>query len=241
MTPHISAKKEDIATIVLMPGDPIRAKYIATNYLQDVQLVNSVRNMLMFTGMYEEKRITIAGSGMGCPSIGIYSYELFKFYDVDVIIRIGSAGAYDEKLKLYDVINVSSVYGENNYAKIVGATDDDTIETNPNIYELINKTASDKNINIISGRVHCSDVFYRKNFEEYKRFLSEKQTIAVEMEAFALFANAKVLNKQVGCILTVSDSLVTKEATTSEKREQSFDKMMILALKTAVNFYKQGV
>lgn len=235
MTPHINAKKEAIAKIVLMPGDPLRAKYIAENFLKNVKLVNNVRNMLMYTGTYEDNEITIAGSGMGCPSIGIYSYELFKFYDVDVIIRIGSAGAYDPKLNLYDVINVVDAYSENNYGKIVGAGDSDIIAASKPIFKAINETALTNEMQVISGRIHSSDVFYRQNFLDYQTIFQSHNAIAVEMEAAALFANAKVLNKQAGCLLTISDSLVTKQVTTPFEREQSFNQMITLALKTVSN------
>lgn len=242
MTPHINAKKEAVAKIVLMPGDPLRAKYVAENFLTNVKLVNNVRNMLMYTGTYKGTEITIAGSGMGCPSIGIYSYELFKFYDVEVIVRIGSAGAYDSKLNLYDVINVTDAYGENNYAKIVGAGDSDIMAASKQVYDLINKTAVANDIKVVSGRIHSSDVFYRQNFLDYQTIYQNKNAIAVEMEAFALFSNAKVLNKQAACILTVSDSLVTKQVTTPFEREQSFNKMIELALKTVNSFdVKSGV
>ncbi len=128
MTPHINAKKEDIAKTVLMPGDPLRAKFIAETFLENVKLVNEIRNMYMYTVTYQNKPITIAGSGMGCPSIGIYSYELFKFYDVDNIIRIGSAGSYDASLKVYDIVNITGAYGENNFAQIVAGVNDKVLQ-----------------------------------------------------------------------------------------------------------------
>lgn len=240
MTPHINATKDQIAPIVLMPGDPLRAKWIATNFLEDVELVNSVRNMLMYTGTYKNKRVTIAGSGMGCASIGIYSYELYKYYDVEAIIRIGSAGAYTEDLKIYDVLNVISTYGENNYAKIVADIDDNMLNSSEELYKIINYSANELNLDIIPSIVHTSDVFYRKNKNDYQNIFKKWNAVAVEMEAFALFTNAKALNKQAGCILTISDSLVTEQATSSEEREKSFVNMVNVSLQTVLNFYNKN-
>ncbi len=232
-TPHINAKKEDIAKIVLMPGDPLRAKKIAETYLENVKLVNEVRNMFMYTGTYKGVKITVAGSGMGCPSIGIYSYELFKFYDVDYIIRVGSAGSYKEEIKVYDIFNVKESFGENNYAKIAANIDSNIIEAGKVLFEKIEEVAKKKNIKIHSGRCHSSDVFYR--YENILDFAKANNLALVEMETFALFANAKLTNKQAACLLTVSDSLVTKEVTTAEERQNNFMGMIELALETSID------
>lgn len=241
MTPHINCKKEDIAKIVLMPGDPLRAKYIAENFLENYKVVNNIRNMLFFTGTYINKeknreiKVTIAGSGMGCPSIGIYSYELFKFYDVDIIIRIGSAGAYAENLELYDLFNVTGAYSESTFAKVLMQENSDILQPTDEIVKKINATAEQLNLKLHNGIIHSSDVFYRKNFDDYKRIYKEKKAQAVEMESFALFANAKLLNKKAACILSISDSLVKSQEISAEQRETAFSNMMKLALETTIN------
>ncbi|ASZ09432.1 purine-nucleoside phosphorylase [Mesoplasma chauliocola] len=232
MTPHINAKKGEIAKTVLMPGDPLRAKKIAETFLKDVKLVNEVRNMLIFTGTYKGKEVTIAGSGMGCPSIGIYSYELFNFYDVENIIRIGSAGSYKEKINLYDIYNVKEAYGDSDYAKIAANIDNRIIGSSDKLFNLIEKTATEFDIQTLSGRIHSSDVFYRH--ENVFSFAEKNNLDAVEMESFALFANAIKANKQAACLLTISDNLVTKEETTAEERQNNFMKMVELALETAI-------
>lgn len=238
-TAHINAKQGDIAKVVLMPGDPLRAKYIAENYLQDVQQVNSVRNMLMYTGKYQDQAITIASSGMGMPSIGIYSYELFKFYQVDCIIRIGSGGSYQADVHVYDIINADQVYSESTYAKYAANFDQDMIASVGAIKDVINKVAQEKNLAVKTGLIHSSDIFYRAQQDEWKTNSKIKQCLAVEMEAFALFANAKFLQKDAACLLTISDSFITQETITAELRQTSFNKMMELALDAAVAYIKE--
>ena len=231
-TPHIAASdKTEIAKLVLMPGDPLRAKMIAETYLEDVKQFNTVRNMFGYTGLYKGKPISVMGSGMGMPSIGIYSYELFKFYGVEAIVRIGSCGAYDPNLKLYDVLLAISAYSESSYAHTQSGDYDD-VYTYPStvLNQQIEVHAQRLGIPITKGVIHSSDVFYREHFEDYKTIHKEHHAIAVEMEAFALFHNAKVTGKQAACLLTVSDSLVTKEATTAEERQNAFTKMMEIAL-----------
>ncbi len=231
MTPHINAKKEDIAKIVLMPGDPLRAEKIAKTYLKDYKLVNEVRNMFMYTGFYNGIKVTIAGSGMGCPSIGIYSYELFKFYDVDCIIRVGSAGSYNADINVYDIYNVKEALGESNYAKIAANIDNNIVPSTKEVYDLINVVAEERKISLHSGRAHSSDVFYR--YDDSLEFAAKNNLDVVEMESFALFANALVTNKQAACLLTISDSFITKKATTPEERQNNFMNMIELALETA--------
>jgi purine-nucleoside phosphorylase len=229
-TPHIEATKDQIAKTILMPGDPLRAKYIADNYLENVEQFNTVRNMFGFTGTYKGKRISVMGSGMGMPSIGIYSYELFKFYDIDNIIRIGSCGAYTANLDLYDVLLVDSAWSESSFAKTQSGYADSTIYPSASLNAKIEQMANDLNIHITKGKIHSSDVFYRENFDEYKAIYSDHGCIAVEMESFALFHNANVLGKNAACILTVSDNLVTQEVTSAKERQNAFTKMMDLAL-----------
>ena len=231
MTPHNEAKKESIAKTVIMPGDPLRAKYIAENFLNDYKLVNTVRNMYAYTGKYNGKDVTVMASGMGMPSIGIYSYELFKFYDVDEIIRVGSAGAYTKDLNLYDVVLVNGCYSESSYAKTQNGCEDNMMYASDSLNFYIKQAASENNIPITIANVHSSDVFYKEN-NNYKELYEKYGCMCVEMESFALFHNAKVLNKKAACILTISDSLVTNEETTSQERQNSFNKMIELALKS---------
>ena len=233
-TPHIEAKKDDIAKTVLMPGDPLRAKFIADTFLENVKTFNTVRNMFGYTGTYKGKPISVMGSGMGMPSIGIYSYELYNFYDIENIIRIGSCGAYDPKLKLYDVLLATSAYSESSYAKTQSG-DYNKAYTYPSegLNQQLEASAKALNIPITKGVIHSSDVFYRENFEAYKAIHDNYGAIAVEMEAFALFHNARISGKHAACLLTVSDSLVTKEATSSEARQNAFTKMMEIALSIA--------
>ena len=233
-TPHIEvSNKEDFAKTVLMPGDPLRAKFIAETFLEDVVQVNSVRNALAYTGTYKGRRISVFGSGMGMPSIGIYSYELFKFYDVENIIRIGSCGAYSDKLNLYDVLLVQDAWSESTYAKVQSGYQESTIEADKDLNNQLATFAGELDIPLTRVRIHSSDVFYRENFTDYEKIRDEEGCMAVEMESFALFANAKVLGKKAACLLTVSDSLVKGEATTSEERQNAFTKMMEIALEMA--------
>ncbi len=233
-TPHIKAEKGDIARTVLMPGDPLRAKYVAENYLENAKLFNTVRNMFGYTGTYQGKRISVMGSGMGMPSIGIYSYELFKFFDVENIIRIGSCGAYTDQIGLYDVLLADCAYSESTYAAVQSGEDKGPYTyPSKSLNERIEAIAEDLGTPITKGTIHSSDVFYRENFEEFKRIRDEHWAIAVEMEAFALFHNAQVTGKNAATILTVSDSLVTQEETSPEERQNAFTNMMEIALRLA--------
>lgn len=232
MTPHINAKKEDIAKTVLMPGDPLRAKYIAETFLTDVKKVNSVRNMFMFTGKYNGKEITIAGSGMGQPSIGIYSYELFAFYDVESIIRIGSCGAYIKELNLYDTVLATSAYTDSDaFARLVLGEAKKVTLPSDQLNNKIKVAAEKVGVKLHEGRIHSSDVFYSSR--PLEETLKETQAICVEMESAALFINAEKLGKKAACLLTVSDNLITKEETTSEERQIAFKDMMKVALELA--------
>lgn len=229
MTAHIEAKKNDVAKTVIMPGDPKRAEHIAKKYLEDYTCINTVRGMLGFTGFYKGKMVTVMASGMGMPSMGIYSYELFKFYDVENIIRVGSVGAYDPKLKLYDVVLSEESYSDSNFAKVQNGYDKDIILPSESLNDKIKKSASELNIKIHAGRIYSGDVFYKEN-EDYNKMYNEHKCLGVEMESFALFHNASVLNKNAACLLTVSNSFVTNEETTSEEREKAFNQMIEVAL-----------
>ena len=235
MTPHNEAKKEDIADIVLMPGDPLRAKYIAENFLEDYKLVNSVRNMYGYTGYYKGKRLTVFASGMGMPSIGIYAYELYKFYDVKSIIRLGSCGAYSPDLNIFDTILVNTSYTEGNFAYGLEGVDCHRVFADKNLNESLTATAKKLGINLISGDVLCSEVFdyYVKDLDALiKRFPKDLNIIGAEMESFALFYTAKYLNKKSACLLTVVDSRYKKQEISAEEREKSLNTMIELALET---------
>jgi len=232
-TPHINAEQGAFAKTVLMPGDPLRAKYIAETYLEDAVLVTDVRNMFGYTGTYKGKQISVMGSGMGQPSIGIYSYELFTEYGVENIIRIGSCGAYREDVKVRDIIIAQGASTESNFVHQYNL---------PGHYapladwDLLNRAVSiadaqGKRYRV--GNILSSDVFYNANNPQAMEKWAAMGILAVEMEAAALFMNAAKLNKKALCILTVSDSLVTGEATTAEERQTSFTDMMEIALEFA--------
>ncbi|MBU3190413.1 purine-nucleoside phosphorylase [Clostridium bowmanii] len=233
-TAHIEVKEQGvIAKTVLMPGDPLRAKFIAETFLQNVEKFNNVRNIFGYTGTYKGRRISVMASGMGMPSIGIYSYELFNFYGVENIIRIGSCGSYTADLNLYDVILCTDAWSESTYAKVQSGYEYDTIAASLTLNNKLEKIANDLKIKIHKLRVHSSDVFYRESFEEYRDIYEKHGCSSVEMESFALFHNANILGKKAACLLTVSDNLVTHELTTSEERQEAFTSMMKIALEMA--------
>ena len=231
MTEHIEANIEEIAKTVIMPGDPLRAKMIAEKYLNDCKLVNTVRNNYAYTGLYNGKKVTIMASGMGMPSMGIYSYELFKYYDVDRIIRIGTCGSYTSELNLYDTILVDNIYTDSNYAYLQNKSEYHEIKGFSNINNSLKKSAKKLNINLKEGTIHSSDVFYRDNFD-FNEVKEKYNCLGVEMESFALFHNAKIFNKEAACLLTVSNSLVDLSETTSEERQNKFLDMIEIALNT---------
>lgn len=233
-TPHINAKKGDIAKVVLMPGDPLRAKFIADTFLEDVVQFNDVRNMFGYTGTYKGKKVSVMGSGMGMPSIGIYSYELYTEYDVEAIIRIGSAGSYSEKANVYDVVLADSVYSESSFAQVAFNYGEDVLKPSLELNNLLKEKASALGYPVIEGRIHSSDVFYRDSGKTWENIRDEHDVLCVEMESFALFANANKLDKKAACILTISDSFVTQEVTSAEERQVSFTKMMEIALDAAI-------
>ena len=234
-TPHIEAdSKDQIAKVVLMPGDPLRAKKIAEDYLEDVKLFNQVRGMLGYTGVYKGKRVSVMGSGMGLGSIGIYSYELFKFYDVDAIIRVGSCGAVVPDLDIMDIVLVDSAFSTETYAREAHSIPDQLIQGSRRIEDITRRTAVAQGIKVREGNAASGNVFYFTVEEDPSQNYAENGVIAVEMESFALFANALALHKEAACLLTVSDSPFHREQQlTAEARQNAFGDMMLLALETA--------
>lgn len=236
-TAHNGANKGDIAKVVLMPGDPLRAQYIAETYLKDIVKFNTVRNMFGFTGTYKGKKVSVMGSGMGMPSIGIYSYELFTEYDVECIIRIGSAGSYIADLNIYDVVLAKDAWSESSFAKVQSGYDSDVTLPNAELNDTIMQSAKELGKEVKLGRVHSSDVFYRESTgEAWQDLVKNYQVGCVEMESFALFHNANVLGKKAACLLTISDSFITNEVTSAEERQTSFNSMMEIALETAIKY-----
>lgn len=230
-TPHNSAEKGEIAKVVLMPGDPLRARFIAETFLDNPVLFNEVRNMYGYTGMYKGKKVSVMGSGMGMPSIGIYSYELYKNYDVDSIIRIGSAGSYSKDADIYDVILATHAFSESSYAKTQNGYLKDITYPSTELNNKLKYAADNLKINLLEGGLHSSDVFYREGDGTYFNGLrDEKGCLAVEMESFALFHNASVLGKKAACLVTISDSFVSDKITTAEERQNSFTDMIKIAL-----------
>lgn len=236
-TPHNAAEKSDIAKIVLMPGDPLRAQFIAEHFLEDARRVSAVRNVYAYTGMYDGRRVSVMASGMGMPSIGIYSYELYKFYNVDAIIRIGSAGAYKKDLNLYDLVLADGAFSESSFAKMQNGDTSDVQRPSETLNAAIRRSCERQKIYYTEGLIHSSDVFYSESgMPDPKRLYEEKGCLCVEMESFALFSNARVLGKQAACLLTISDNLVTGEVTTAEQRQNGFTNMMKAALGAAEEF-----
>ena len=233
-TPHNSANPGDFANVVLMPGDPLRAKLIADTYLHDVKLVTSVRNIYGYTGYTKNgKKISVMASGMGMPSIGIYSYELFTRYDVDAIIRVGTCGAYQEDINLFDIIvgNVAST--DSNWIHQYGLNGHFSAGADFDLTMAAVNAARKRNVPVHVGNVLSSDVFYNAD-PTFNDKWARMGVLCVEMEASALYMNAAYAKKRALALFTVSDSLVTGEATTAEERQSSFTQMMEVALETAV-------
>ncbi len=236
MTPHIESKLEDVASLVLMPGDPLRAQYIANNFLIDVKEINGLRNMLAFTGTYQGKRITVFSSGMGIPSMGIYAYELYHFYHVEKIIRIGTAGTSCPETKVNDIIVATGAHSLSNFAY---AFNGEQRHYYPCSFGLTNKiisVACDQNINIKSGPLLTSEIFdlYTQN-KDITKFVNDKiKPIACEMEAFALFCIASNLKKEAATLVTVTDSPFEENMLSTKEREQGLNKMIKLALDSII-------
>lgn len=233
-TPHIAcADASLIAKTVLMPGDPLRAKFIADTFLTDVVCFTSTRNMFGFTGKYHGKPISVMGSGMGMPSIGIYSYELFEFYGVETIVRIGSAGSYDADLDVYDTVLVTEAYSESTFAKTAFGIRGKSLKSSTAVNNKLRKAALKLGIPLKEAKIHSSDVFYSTDPNRWKEVHDTYGCKCVEMESFALFANAKATGKKAACLLTISDSFINHKVTTSEERQKNFTNMMKIALELA--------
>lgn len=228
MTPHIESNIEDIAEIVLMPGDPLRAKYIADNYLENVKEVNHVRNMNAYTGYYKNKKITVFPSGMGIPSIGIYAYELYKFYNVKKIIRIGTCGSNHPDIKIGDLVLADSAYSESTFGKIINRKEEKTIEGSKELLNKIYNTAVTNNIKIKRGPIYTSDIF--DVYFDIDYILKDKNLLISEMECYGLYFIAKYLNKEAATIATVVDSKYNKISLSSEDRQNNLNEMIKLTL-----------
>lgn len=233
-TPHINAKENDFAKTVLMPGDPLRAKFIAETFLENPVQVNHVRGILGFTGTYKGTRVSVMASGMGCPSIGIYSHELFAFYGVENIIRVGSAGAITEKLQLRDIVAGIGSNSTSNYASQYHMPGTLAPTADYTLLSTAVESAKEIGIDMKVGNLLCSDFFYNEGGMEETREWAKMGTMAVEMESTALYLEAARLGKRALAIVTISDHLVTGEATTAEERQNTFTQMMEIALETAV-------
>lgn len=232
-TPHIGCEKGDIAKTVIMSGDPLRAKYIAENFLKDYRLVNEVRGMYAYTGYYNNKEVTVMGHGMGIPSIGLYTYELYKFYGVENIIRIGSAGSYNENVKINDIVLAKSAYSKTYFAKLLRDKDANEVESSSDLNNRILKVANKLGINLKYGKIITSDVFdVYVDSDKFSKNFPNEEFYAIEMEAFALFFVAKEFNKNASCLLTVVDSKYEKTTVSKEVRERGLNDMIRLALES---------
>ena len=232
MSTHIESKLEDISSVVLMPGDPKRCEYISRKFLANSKIVNNVRGMTAYTGFYKSKKITVFPSGMGCPSMGIYSYELFKEYNVDTIIRIGTMGGYTD-LKLKDIVLVDNSITNSNYGKYLCNYPNININGDMELNNIILNTSKELGLNIYNGNIYSSDVFYEQN-NDFKDKVAKYNVLGVEMESFALFTNAKLLNKKAATLLMVSDSFIYPDKLSSLEREQGLDNLITLALETSL-------
>jgi len=228
MTPHIEAKKDEISKIVIMPGDPIRAKLITERYLTDYKLVNNVRGISAYTGKYKGHDITVMACGMGIPSMGIYSYELFKFYDVENIIKVGTCGSYVNDLNIGDIVLVDGSFSESTYAKLQDNVDDKIMYASRDLNNVILSV----NNNIKLCNVHSTDVFYEDDIVS-REYLNYDCKVC-EMESFSLFHNANKFGKKASQLLTVTDNLVTGERASSDVRQNQVMNMVEIALESAI-------
>ena len=232
-TPHINANIGDFAKTVIMPGDPMRAKYIADNFLENAILINDIRGAFAYTGYYKGVQVSIMSSGMGMPSMGIYCYELYKFYNVENIIRIGSCGGYSPALKLFDVILSNKVYSESNFALTFNNDNCHTIISSSYLNSILERSAQNLNLEVIKGNTITSDCFdlYMSDVNKFlDRCPNNFNPIAAEMEVFSLFYISKFFKKNASCLMTVVDSKYIKEIATHEEREKGLNNMIKIAL-----------
>lgn len=231
-TPHNNAEIGAIATTVLMPGDPLRAKFIAEQYLEGAVEVNSVRGMLAYTGTYQGKPVSVMGSGMGMPSIGIYSYELYKFYGVENIIRVGSSISFAEEIGLMDVVLGTASCSQSTFAKTQCGSDSEVQYPSEILNQRLEQSAEKLGVKIFKGPISSSDVFYYEDSAApaADQFVKKHGCVCGEMESFALFSNAKALGKNAATIVTISDSAFFKEESTPEQRQTGFHQMIQIAL-----------
>ena len=220
-TAHIESLKGDIAKNVIMPGDPLRAKFIAENFLENIRCVNTVRNILAYTGTYKGKEVTVFASGMGMPSIGIYSYEIYKEY----------AGSYSKTLPIASLLLVNKSYSDSSFAYVQSENSDNFVSANLELNQKIIETAQKINQPLYLENIYSTDVFYSN---KRSPLVEEYQLKAVEMESFSLFHIAKTLGKKAACLLTISDNLETGEETSAQERQTKFTAMMILALESCL-------
>ena len=236
-TPHNRASIDDIAKTVIMPGDPLRAKYIAEHFFEYYRLVNDVRGMFAYTGFYKGTRLTVMASGMGIPSMGIYSFELFNFYGVENIIRIGTCGALDKDIKILDLLLVDRTFTESNYSQALDNVRCYEGESSADLNTVIQETAKEMGIDIQKRNTICNEIYdpYHPNMDQLLSILPEDLHIAgCEMEAFSLFYNAKREGKNAACILTVVDTLDDLDGISAEERETGVNTMIKLALESAI-------
>lgn len=232
-TPHNEAKPGDFAKTVLMPGDPLRAKYIAETYLENAKCVNQVRGMLAYTGEYKGCPVSVMGSGMGIPSMGIYSYELYAFYGVENIIRIGTAGAASDEIEMMDVILADCAYSTSDYALTQSGFTGNCLPASPELNAIITETSKSTDLHLVTGAVSSGSTFYKEDIpREPASYM--KDVKALEMESFALFANARSLDKKGACLVTVTDNQRTGELLTPEQRKTHLGNMFTLALESAI-------
>ena len=232
-TPHINATPSDFAKTVLMPGDPLRAKYIAENFLENARLVNNVRAIGGYTGTYKGKEVSVMASGMGMPSIGIYSYELFNFFGVENIIRVGSAGALDAKINVRDIVLGMGASTNSNYQEQYNLPGHFSATASYPLLKVCAEECEKKGTTFHVGNILSSDTFYNADKTFNDKWI-EMGILAIEMEAAALYMNAAKAKKNALAICTISDNIVTGEALDAESRQNSFTEMMEIALETAI-------
>lgn len=234
MSVHIGANKGDIADKILLPGDPLRAKFIADTFLEDVTQYNKVRGMYGFTGTYKGERVSVQGTGMGVPSISIYVNELIQSYDVQKLIRVGTCGAIQKDVQVRDVILAQGATTDSQMNRMIFNGIDYAPLADFDLLKNAYNVGTDKGMDLRVGNVFTSDTFYRDNAQELNELLAKYKVLAVEMETTALYTLAAKFNRQALSVLTVSDHILTGEETTSEERQTTFNEMMEIALDTAV-------